>query len=333
MNTGKSLSGIMLAIFIGGISIETRAGTAVSGGGRAVVCRDENKVIKSARLLDLYEGEIFGLKMEAQRATYEEQIESISLKVNQSRHNFTLNLERANKEFIEKILFIDENTVLTPVEDSFEPVAPKDCGIEQVANFHQTGRILIKAEIWDKFSVLDRAALTVHEIAYKEAREVGRPRSSYFVRRFVSFLFSTTPLKPIEKVAKFDVGYSCNHEALLGLGVLYRLRAYGNYCGDGTSRLCDTKIHFDNIFGQIVYDRAQLHPQSSYAFVNGLNPDFAIPHDSSTFAPIESQIFEGVDFSYSIKEINGTRVPKVFFPGAGEDETIELKCHKLFSSP
>lgn len=217
MNLFKNVMASVLLFFAALTAQPERslAGGVNGGGGRAVVCRNTDGSIRSARMLDLYEAElIFGLQLLSDQGTFEEQ--SLGALIRLQKHvQYGVEgidtearwydwvswkqpqWESRLRDFTHAIRFVENDTVLTPTPDSFEAAVPRGCAIEQVANFYDNKVLLVSREIWDKFPARDRAALLSHEVYYLFLRQSYGEENSIRARQIVGRLFSTDQLLPI----------------------------------------------------------------------------------------------------------------------------------------
>lgn len=180
----------MKNLLICSISLTTQllwAGVSSSGGGYAVVCRDEKKQIISAELLDLYEGRVkhhFDIIKSSGSALkdYTESVDktySLQLKPNEkfqncdgcrtSSENFELFMKQAtwknsNKQLKQQYDLGDVSQAVSSLQQG--------CDIEPAAVFNDdVDRVQIAKDIWNKFDSLSQAALVQHEMFYRDARQ------------------------------------------------------------------------------------------------------------------------------------------------------------------
>lgn len=319
----------MTLILIASVSASA-VGAVSGGGGRGIVCRDKmSGKILSAELLDLFEAKnIFNLTLRSEKVDFNEEAKWLEAKLKKENHQFHFNQQRLNQDFLNKIQFVGDDVELTPVDDSFESLVPKNCAVEQIANYHQSGRILLKKDIWDAFSPMNQLALAVHELAYKSARDWGRPLGSYYVRRFVGFLFSTADLPTYKRNPRYEVNYFCtNTDANLGTNVIYELEVGGNKCKDRSDLYCEGGVSFRTVNGQIVYDSTTLEFSVGQDFLRFLDPTHSLI-EFSVSAPLNSKIFEGTQFIFTIVEKDGNRIPQVAVNQAGSKNFVDLKCNR-----
>ena len=168
-------------------------GTGSSGGGYSVVCRNADGQINSAELLDLYEASHkFGLHLvESQNDIQKDYADSFQRihKKNPNMDPFPYSqVDSAYNWFFSNTSFLDS---VKPINDiGHTPQIISGCHLEQVAAFLDfESRVEIKNEIWEKLNLLNKAALMVHELMYRQFRELN-DRTSEEVRANVACMFS-----------------------------------------------------------------------------------------------------------------------------------------------
>lgn len=158
------------------------------GGGKAVVCRDAKEKIFSAELLDIYEG----------RVRYN--VDSLLIEADPivvakyALEKITNGLQASKAEYLEWILsFVDTQKRILPdgsglleIPDSHHIVVPKNCAVEQLANFTVNSQILIDGEIWAELDDLNKGALLAHEAVYAWLRGFGAT-DSIRARKYVAY--------------------------------------------------------------------------------------------------------------------------------------------------
>ncbi len=328
---GASMQFVLIGIsFLVSVWAFAFDGAVSGGGGRSVVCRDGKKIL-SAQLLDLFEAEqIFGLQFEPEKKSYEEEVDWIINKIKLGRHQIQITQFDIHTKFTSKIHFVGDGLELTPIEDSFEPLVPTNCKVEQVANYHQSGLILIKEEIWNAFSTMNKAALLIHELAYLEARTRGPLESSYYVRRFVGFMFSTSQLRPFVAPASTKPYRHCsNPDAFSGLNFAYEFYVLPMTCPyDVQPPENCYRVVFSYLDGQMVYDQTELEFLGAKQLGNALDP--SVPFSAFSSKPaIKSQIFDGSYFHFTVLDQQGERIPKVSLFDNTDKEFVDLKCELL----
>lgn len=194
MKKGLLIFGLM-TLSISGFA---QSGGVDGGGGKSVVCRAQDGKITSAEILDFFEGRVqYSLNPQSSNASVEEQIEAAVTRLSSGRganfkHTLSsyVNFVQSNK------VITPDGTSLLPVEDSHHVVVPKDCLVEQLANFTVQNQILINGEIWNSLDNTNKAALIVHEALYKVFRDFGAT-NSIRARKSVAIAFSGGTFTPI----------------------------------------------------------------------------------------------------------------------------------------
>ena len=185
----RVLFGVLASIFVVA-SYGFERGGVDGGGGNAVVCRDENKKIISARMLDLFEGEIlYDLEFVPFEGSINKKIDELNKMIigtNPIGSYPSPPIANASKYF----KFLPKGVALRPVDDSRHIFIPYDCKVEQVAHSYAADRIYIVTDIYEKFSELDKLALVLHESIYSLEKRLYFKENSRYARRIVSHLAS-----------------------------------------------------------------------------------------------------------------------------------------------
>ena len=156
------------------------------GGGKSIVCRENDGSIKSAEVLDLYEGRVmYGLNIKETSEPMEQQIEKALNIIPPSSRPM---IEIYTKLVLKKMKITPAGTKLLPIDDSHEIISPAGCQPEQAANYFSDKMILISGDIWNKLSETGKAALVLHEGVYAANRVVGATNSRQS-RHIVANLF------------------------------------------------------------------------------------------------------------------------------------------------
>lgn len=175
---------LALPVFAGGID---------GGGGNAVVCRDKEKNIISAKMLDLYEGEVLhGLKYEELGVSVERRLEELLVEIYGEKESspYLVTTDEWFRTIPKWFKFLPEGVSLKPIDDSGHIFTPRNCKVEQVANYYNDGVIYIVRDIYKKLPKLDRLALILHEGIFARERANGIKNSRY-TRRVVANLLSS----------------------------------------------------------------------------------------------------------------------------------------------
>lgn len=200
-------------------------GVDSSGGGNAIVCRgpavppELKGPIVSAKVLDLYEAEVVdGLNLPTRSGAPDDFALLLLKKLEDLNPEQFRNAANPYKSLTDlftttkaNLRILPSGVGLTPIPNSLSPINPKGCGIEQLAAYQATGKLLVDGEIWDKLDDLSRAGLYVHEVVYKWLRISGAT-NSLRARKIVGALFSDFPLAPVEP-AEVPERLFCHDEA------------------------------------------------------------------------------------------------------------------------
>lgn len=180
------------------ISLNTFAGSdgvGAGGGGTSVVCRDQDKNIRSAELLDLYEAQrVHGLKLINSTGDLRRDFElavarTYALQGSPEMINEIDVQENLNK-FFDLVIFKTEPLKLLP-DVGAVPELPSGCQLEQLAYFHDSPvmSLEVNKEIWDALDTRSRAALLSHEMLYVYERSLQEPTSES-TREMVARIYS-----------------------------------------------------------------------------------------------------------------------------------------------
>jgi hypothetical protein len=185
---------ILFSLYFVG-TMANAVGGVDGGGGKSVVCRDSQGKIISAELLDLYEGRVqYSLAPKVSSDSIERQIDDVVERLSAGRdYNFRTTLMKHTRFVSEAKVILPEGTGLLPVDDAYNVIVPKNCQIEQLANFTNQNQILVNGEIYNSLNDTNKAALIVHEALYKIFRIYGST-NSIRARKSVALGFSTIDL-------------------------------------------------------------------------------------------------------------------------------------------
>ncbi len=162
-------------------------------GGYSIVCRDADNKITSAELLDIYEGRILYKRSYAvDLNTVEDLIEVAKSRLTQWEL-FSKKLQREIDVIEQNAIYIPEGNELEPTDDAFPPIKKTGCKFEQLANYTNSGEVLISQEIFDKLDNVNKAAMFVHEAVYSIRRKSLGDTTSQISRRLVAHLMAVNP--------------------------------------------------------------------------------------------------------------------------------------------
>jgi hypothetical protein len=187
-------------------------------GGASVVCR--NKItgeIKSAKLLDIWEGQLakpmgLGLTIvEDNRFVgdiVDEMIKKLSL--NNPVLGNLVNIEY--KKLFDKIFILPADIAIADPHDTQHQFLPEGCAVEYAANYQEnvSGQdiLFISKNIADKLGNRDYAALLLHEAVFKVFRTVEK--NSLRARKLVAYLFSNVDFPKATVPTDILQTYSCH---------------------------------------------------------------------------------------------------------------------------
>lgn len=162
-------------------------GDRVGNGGDVVVCG------KKVELLDIYEARLAGYKLKTpEGATYYQMVENVITKkiapIQPIRGNRYLNNLRTLNVEIQFLPGINLNNV----DDAGMVALPKGCSLEQVAiqlsdDVRPAGkkRYTVSLDLWNQMDNLNKVALILHELIYREAIQSETITTSMMVRAMV----------------------------------------------------------------------------------------------------------------------------------------------------
>jgi hypothetical protein len=216
----KSVLNILIGLsFLSSTSFARRSGGISDGGGNAVVCRDGNKNIQSATLLDLFEAtKVLKLQLipndpnktylqialeAAKRIDDGGAGEDVTSTMTSSNSNgqitstaflisptLTKTSTQDSVEYVDKSINLISDVGLSPIDDSNSFIRPKNCEIEQTAIYlDESDEIHVVEDIWDAFDNISKAALLTHEALYRDMRMSGETNSDR-VRQAVGYAFA-----------------------------------------------------------------------------------------------------------------------------------------------
>ncbi len=190
----------LIALILSIPSFSFAAGVLNGGGDKGIVCRDSDQEIISVETLDLYEARVqYGLEVKVKSDSYIKMaIEVLTILGAGRGPEFTkqiitlaLRIDRIKK-------LVPEGTSLQILDDSYEIVTPKNCQIEQLANYVNNGLILVSGEMWHALDEVNKAALIVHETIYYEFRTETGATNSIHARKAVAYGFSGVVLEGVK---------------------------------------------------------------------------------------------------------------------------------------
>lgn len=167
------------------------SGGVDGGGGGSIVCRDAQGKITSAEILDLYEGRVqYSYIQRISQDSVDKQVEDVVERLSFGRGPSFKSYLMSYARFVSNSkVILPDGTGLLPVNDANNIIVPKNCQIEQLANFTNQNQVLVNGEIYNALDNTNKAALIVHEALYKIFRMYGTTNSTR-ARKSVALGFS-----------------------------------------------------------------------------------------------------------------------------------------------
>jgi len=169
----------------------------IGNGGDAIVCRDKStEAIVSAEILDVYEARVIHnaeITVDPSQST-DDILNTIIGKI---RLKETVSADRIQSyvdTFFEEAKFLND-IELEDINDSAHIIIPRGCKVEQVAVHNKPSefnpnRYTVNNNIWNSLDNLNKAALVLHEVLYRIARESLSIRDSRLIRLSMASLLS-----------------------------------------------------------------------------------------------------------------------------------------------
>lgn len=311
-------------------------GGVSDGGGNAVVCRDASGSVTSAELLDLYEirhlngrtpmtdtdpaENYFELALEGAR-----RLESggfgrgtVISRMLSSKHESAVNLIEGLppvsviSEELETartaMRILGTGVALNPVDDFSVVILPRGCHLEQAAVYRDhNNTLLIVGDIWNSFDDVNKAALLVHEAAYREMRN-RKAKTSDLTRWLVGHAFSGYEYKsptqgiPRSHLLCFTAGFGSSLSSSLdSLNSADKVDGLYNYVAIYDRDDDKTVYQFLRIDGENVYSK------TTVTVARSLSPlaHFEEGDRRSVTEPLESSLMDGKKIKISLRRENG----------------------------
>lgn len=173
------------------LSFSAFASGEKGNGGYSVVCRDVNGAIKSAEVLDIYEGKILYKKSYPGPEFEVKTLLSIAQVKMKEHYSFSSKLEKEIELANANMVFIPEGHELQPTDDAFPVIKRKGCKFEQLAIYTEDGELLVSQEIYDQLDNVNKAALVLHEAIYSLRRKSRGDETSLATRRLTAQILAT----------------------------------------------------------------------------------------------------------------------------------------------
>ena len=251
-------------------------GAGSSGGGFAVVCRDQNNNISSAELLDLYEARNrYGLSLIHSTGSLEG---DFMLGVQNTYHlqgydNFPID-QSVKKigldRFMDIVEFVRSPKSIPAINDIGKTVSiPNNCRAEQVALFiDEHEKVLINEDLWDKLDTLSQAALVSHEEFYFQYRKYNESTSENS-RASVAHIYSSNATPAVNENIK-SLSFGTSVPTLLNNGE-QALSAF--YDEQNNGKLI---LYITNLFGRpLVTESKAIFNVDNVEFNNSWTPNVA----------------------------------------------------------
>lgn len=160
------------------------AGDERANGGDAIVCRDDSGNILRAEALDLYEArEVLELKIDAglPAPSIIDAVQKVFERIPDFDTTRKKNYRKWANEFESEASRL-KNVHLVDVPDSNHVAIPKGCAIEQLVvqvstPLQHQKRYVINQDIWERLDDASKVTMTIHEIVYREAIQLGHLNS------------------------------------------------------------------------------------------------------------------------------------------------------------
>lgn len=198
------------------IGISAYAGEK-GNGGYSIVCRSDEGLIESAELLDIYEGRIISRRNYAVNLN---SVEDLIFLAKERLNLYGLFLAKLDSELVKvksNVIFIPAGHELEPTDDAFPPIKKKGCKFEQLANFQDSGELLVSEEIFEHLDNVNKAALFLHEAIYSYRRKALGEETSVNTRKLVAQLLATNPDEKVIDKWVSDTLYRPNNKRPCGL--------------------------------------------------------------------------------------------------------------------
>jgi hypothetical protein len=227
----KALTGILalvtMSLSVSAFARPGFAGPNDGGGGKGVVCRNEDGSIKSVELLDLWEARmLYDHEIVSSKASIDDQIKAGIERLKNvvvypyevhyadrllkggdaladSLRRFAIPINSENWGNVKRL----RGVTLAPTQDSFEDASPTGCQIEQLVRYKDAGlgggtnEALMNQDLVDRMDLTNKAALALHEALYAVLREFGET-TSLRVRRAVGYAMSGRSFKSLDSFLK-----------------------------------------------------------------------------------------------------------------------------------
>lgn len=223
----------------------------VGNGGGLWVCRDSSSnQIHWMRLVDLFEAEAefkLNLSMHTGRS-YTEILDLTKIRIFKTNKGLFSDLEQYIDTVERNKIMV--NADLEMIDDALFRIRPPqsscvngDISYVQFGNYTNYGAILIRQDLWQSISELDKAALIVHEAIYAYFRQRYNQTNSVQTRIAVGYIFSNLEIDLLKEKLNplFTVkpppspAPSEFTQKYFTIGERYRFDTRNSNCGEPTS--------------------------------------------------------------------------------------------------
>lgn len=212
----KALGIILLMMSSLGFARDASAGDK-GNGGYSIVCRDDAGTITSAELLDIYEGRIIYKKSYEVNQSSVEELVNFGLSRIEYWGSFNSKVQKQIDLIEKNMIMIPEGNELEPTDDAFPPIKKKGCKFEQLANYTNSGEVLVSQEIFDHLDNVNKAAMFIHEAIYAIRRKTAGDTTSQISRKFTANLLAKETDKELNEKLIADTFYRVNNTKPCGL--------------------------------------------------------------------------------------------------------------------
>lgn len=244
------------------LSLNAFAGNERGNGGNAVVCRDKDGNIKSAEMLDIYEGRaLSGLKYNEFTGSVDQNFDRIIDDILEPSHESTKLMIYSVKN---NMTMLPTGVELEPINDSLHILMPRNCKVEQVANFYNQTKVFVNSDIFNSFNDLSKTALYLHEVLYLLDRQAGSTNSRS-VRRVVAKALSDG----------FQLDHPWTTPVVNGALACFTTKGKSTFFFATPAGNDEWTFQFTRLNGHLVFSKksATVHINREYFPVSSMEPD------------------------------------------------------------
>lgn len=178
---------------MGALSITTQNVAQVSrntgNGGVGIVCRNAGRDIVRVEMLDIYEGRIHNLVFAAEPADINGRIGMTESRMS-SNPSFLGQFQNELVRVRSGWMLLPSGTGLEYANETFPTFNRRGCSLEQVARYTDEGLFYVDQDLFSRMNELNKAALYLHAVIYRIARNQVQETSSVRTRRIVAHLLA-----------------------------------------------------------------------------------------------------------------------------------------------